>query len=81
MPTKRYLDASGLNQYNTSVRSLIDDNTNAAQNIIKLMTLMSYYGYDSSTYSNPEWQTVVIDSSDHVLAGWRVDGSAFIADL
>lgn len=81
MPTKRYLDASGLNQYNTSVRSLIDDNTNTAQNIIKLMTLMSYYGTDSSTYSNPEWQTVVIDSSDHVLAGWYTDGSAFIADL
>ena len=81
MPTKRYLDASGLNQYNTSVRSLIDDNTNTAQNIIKLMTLMSYYGTDSSTFDSPEYQTVVIDSSDHVLAGWRVDGSAFIADL
>jgi hypothetical protein len=79
--TKRYLDASGLNQYNTSMRSLIDGNTNTAQKIIKLMTLMSYYGTDSSTLNNPEFQTVIIDSSDHVLAGWRVDGSAYIADL
>jgi hypothetical protein len=79
--TKRYLDASGLNQYNTSMRLLIDGNTNTAQNIIKLMTLMSYYGTDSSTLDNPEFQTVIIDSSDHVLAGWRVDGSAFVSDL
>ena len=78
---KQYLDASGLNHYNESVRSLIDDNTTSTQSIIKLMTLMSYYGTDSSVYSNPEWQTLVIDSSDHVLAGWYVDGSAFIANL
>lgn len=61
--------------------SLIDQSVNVGLNIIQLMSMMQAYGADSSTIENPEWTYVIVDSSDHILAGKRTDGGVYIADF
>jgi hypothetical protein len=60
----------------------IDQGLNVALGMIQIISLITQYGYDVSTIQNhPEWSYVVLDSSDKILAGIRVDGSAYMAIL
>lgn len=60
----------------------IDQGLGISLNVIKLITLITSLGYDIVTLQNqPEWTYVVTDSEDKILAGVRVDGSVFMADL
>ena len=60
----------------------IDQGIGISLNVIKLITLITSLGYDVVTLQNhPEWSYVVTDSVDKVLAGVKVDGSVFMADL
>ena len=61
--------------------SLLDDGVNVGLNVIQLMSLIQEYGTDSSTMESIEWSYLMLDSSDYVLAGKRIDGGVYIADL
>jgi len=49
--------------------------------VMQLIALMTELGTTSSTTTNPEWKNLLLDSGDKILAGVRVDGTVFIADL
>ena len=60
----------------------IDQGLGVSLGIIKIISLITQYGYDASTIANhPEWTYVITDNADKILAGVRVDNSVFIADL
>lgn len=60
----------------------IDQGLNVSLGMIQIISLITQYGYDVSTIQNqPEWKYVVLDSNDKILAGVKVDGSAYMADL
>lgn len=62
--------------------SQIDQGLSVSLGIIKIISLITQYGYDVSTIANnPEWAYLITDSTDKILAGVRVDNSVFIADL
>lgn len=64
----------------TSVQ--IDQGIGVALGIIKVVSLITQYGYDVSTIANhPEWSYLITDNADKILAGVRFDGSVFIADF
>jgi hypothetical protein len=62
--------------------SQIDQGLGVSLGIIKIISLITQYGYDVSIIQNhPEWTYVVTDSEDKILAGVRFDGSVFMADF
>lgn len=60
----------------------IDQGLGVSLGIIQIISLITQYGYDVSTIANhPEWVYVITDSEEKILAGVRIDGSVFIANL
>jgi hypothetical protein len=60
---------------------LIDSGVSVGLNILQVISYMNYYEFTSSLIQSPEWEFVITDSDDRILAGKRVDGSIFIAEL
>ena len=73
--TKRYLDASGLNQYNASVESKYRDSLNQA-----VMLMLANYAGAPLKLNNAEWKYVYTDASSHVLFGKKQDNSWMFGD-
>lgn len=49
--------------------------------VMQIISFMVEFGVQSSSTTNVEWKNLILDSGDKILAGVRVDGTVFIADL
>ena len=42
--------------------------------LLQILMLEQMYGYTTSTIENPEYESLILDSEDRIIAGKRVDG-------
>ena len=61
--------------------SQIDNGVAVGLNVIQIQCYMARYGYETSETTNPEFEFLIIDSENKILAGKRIDGSVLVSDL
>ncbi len=54
---------------------------NKVDSTVKMLAITTGGGYDASTISNPEYQQVITDAEDRILASVDNDNKVFVADL
>ena len=59
----------------------VDQGIDISLKIIKLISLVTYNGYDATSIVNPEWDYLILDSQDRIIAGIKSNGSIFIGDI
>lgn len=59
----------------------LDDIREDLDSHVKIQQITTGGGYDSSTIENPEFKSVVLDASDHILESVDNDDNVFIADV
>lgn len=93
MPDIRKLLENGTQFYPETLDSAVfDDNGEAiatklsalGSNIIQAMRVFALYINEvesTTTIDNPEWASVITDYDGKILAGEKVDGTIYIADI
>ena len=62
----------------------VDRGIEIARGMVSHMRLMAHaFGQvdTETTVQNPEWTEVIVDADDRILAGIKVDGTIFIAEI
>lgn len=59
----------------------VDQGIDISLKVIKLISLITFHGYDASNVDSLEWSYLILDSQDKIIAGIKLDGSIFIGDI